>query len=72
MTPWPAFSIVASRKGLESKCVNNQSVLKSLFLPALAEGAALFQNNKEESVARIVSDFGYEAEDALTWLKSTR
>jgi len=72
VTPWPAFSVVASSKGLSLQSPVSESLLRNQFLPALGEGAALFQNGRDESVQRIMSDFSHKEDDARAWLTNTK
>jgi hypothetical protein len=43
-TPWPAFSIIASRNGKFNDS-NGSDLFRNRFLPALVEGTAIFKSN---------------------------
>lgn len=65
-TPWPAFSLVAGTS-LSSRL---RSAAVDRLFPALTEAAMLFVKDEETSVAKIVTEFGHQSQDARLWLSS--
>ncbi|AET41493.1 substrate-binding domain-containing protein Ecym_8208 [Eremothecium cymbalariae DBVPG len=61
-TPWPSWVLVKSAVLPETPTC--------LFTSALSQGIAYFQENPEEAIALIVSEFDYSEADAREWLST--